>query len=79
MTNTRLTDPEILEWRHPGRVEHFKVRQNSGGQGAQRGGDGVVRRLRFLEPMTVNVLSSRRKMHPLVLKGETVLSASTDY
>ena len=69
MTNTRLTDPEILEWRHPVRVEHFKVRQNSGGQGAQRGGDGVVRRLRFLEPMTVNVLSSRRKIAPFGAQG----------
>ena len=69
MTNTRLTDPEILEWRHPVRVEHFKVRHNSGGQGARRGGDGVVRRLRFLEPMTVNVLSSRRKIAPFGAHG----------
>ena len=69
MTNTRLTDPEILEWRHPVRVEHFKVRHNSGGQGARRGGDGVIRRLRFLEPMTVNVLSSRRKIAPFGAAG----------
>ncbi|MEC7828680.1 MAG: hydantoinase B/oxoprolinase family protein, partial [Actinomycetota bacterium] len=62
MTNTRLTDPEILEWRHPVRVEHFKVRHGSGGSGSHNGGDGVVRRLKFLEPMTVNVLSSRRKV-----------------
>ena len=69
MTNTRLTDPEILEWRHPVRIEHFKVRQNSGGLGAQRGGDGVIRRLQFLEPMTVNVLSSRRKVAPYGVNG----------
>ena len=69
MTNTRLTDPEILEWRHPVRIEHFKVRRNSGGLGAQRGGDGVVRRLQFLEPMTVNVLSSRRKVAPYGVDG----------
>ena len=69
MTNTRLTDPEILEWRHPVRIKHFKVRRNSGGLGAQRGGDGVVRRLQFLEPMTVNVLSSRRKVAPYGVEG----------
>ena len=69
MTNTRLTDPEILEWRHPVRVQHFKVRRNSGGLGAQLGGDGVVRRLQFLEPMTVNVLSSRRKVAPYGVEG----------
>jgi 5-oxoprolinase (ATP-hydrolysing) len=69
MTNTRLTDPEILEWRHPVRVEHFKVRDHSGGQGTHRGGDGAIRRLRFLEPMTVNVLSSRRKVAPFGVNG----------
>ena len=69
MTNTRLTDPEILEWRHPVRVEHFKVRHNSGGQGARRGGDGVIRRLRFLDPMTVNVLSARRRIAPFGAAG----------
>jgi len=69
MTNTRLTDPEILEWRHPVRVEHFKVRHGSGGSGSHNGGDGVVRRLKFLEPMTVNVLSSRRKVAPYGVDG----------
>ncbi|MEC8975816.1 MAG: hydantoinase B/oxoprolinase family protein [Actinomycetota bacterium] len=69
MTNTRLTDPEILEWRHPVRVERFQVRRNSGGEGTHRGGDGVIRRLRFLEPMTVNVLSSRRKIAPFGVEG----------
>tara|TARA_B100001741_G_scaffold42895_1_gene31017 strand:+ start:368 stop:3976 length:3609 start_codon:yes stop_codon:yes gene_type:complete len=69
MTNTRLTDPEILEWRHPVRVVHFKIRQNSGGPGANTGGDGVIRRIEFLEPMTINVLSSRRKVVPFGAAG----------
>ena len=58
MTNTRLTDPEVLEWRHPVRVEEFRRRTGSGGRGRQRGGDGVVRRIRFPEPMTAAILSS---------------------
>jgi 5-oxoprolinase (ATP-hydrolysing) len=69
MTNTRLTDPEILEWRHPVVLEHFRIRRGSGGAGAHRGGDGVVRRLRFGEPMTVNVLSSRRRVSPFGVAG----------
>jgi 5-oxoprolinase (ATP-hydrolysing) len=64
MTNTRLTDPEILEWRFPVRLETFHIRRGSGGQGVHRGGDGVVRRVRFLEPMEVNVLSSHRAVPP---------------
>ncbi len=69
MTNTRLTDPEILEWRHPVRLDHFHIRHNSGGTGARRGGDGVVRRITFGEPMTVNVLSSRRVVEPFGVDG----------
>ena len=69
MTNTRLTDPEILEWRHPVHLEHFRIRHGSGGAGAHRGGDGVVRRIRFGEPMTVNVLSSRRRVRPFGVAG----------
>ena len=53
MTNSRLTDPEVLEWRYPVRVESFEVRRGSGGRGRWRGGGGVSRRIRFLEPMTV--------------------------
>ena len=64
MTNTRLTDPEVLEWRFPVRLETFHIRRGSGGQGVHRGGDGVVRRVRFLEPMEVNVLSSHRAVPP---------------
>ena len=49
MTNTRLTDPEVLEWRYPVRLDSFEIRRGSGGAGRWRGGDGVVRRVRFLE------------------------------
>lgn len=61
MTNSRLTDPEVLEVRFPIRVEHFGYRRGSGGAGAWQGGEGVIRRLRFLEPMTVSMLSGHRK------------------
>lgn len=64
MTNSRLTDPEVLEWRYPVRVERFGVRHGSGGHGQHRGGDGVVRRLRFLEHMTAVILSNRRRVPP---------------
>lgn len=69
MTNTRLTDPEILEQRHPVLLERFEVRRGSGGRGANRGGDGVVRRLRFGEPMTANLLSSCRRIAPFGAAG----------
>ncbi len=69
MTNTRLTDPEILEQRHPVLLERFEVRRGSGGAGANRGGDGVVRRLRFGEAMTVNLLSSCRRIEPFGVAG----------
>ncbi|MFK7875907.1 MAG: hydantoinase B/oxoprolinase family protein [Paracoccaceae bacterium] len=64
MTNTRMTDPEVLETRFPVRVEEFSIRRGSGGDGAFKGGDGIVRKLRFLEPMTVTVLTSHRKTAP---------------
>ncbi|MDB5100040.1 MAG: 5-oxoprolinase [Cyanobacteria bacterium RYN_339] len=69
MTNSRLTDPEVLELRYPVRVEEFRVRTDSGGAGRWRGGDGVVRRLRFLAPMTVSILSGRREVRPFGLDG----------
>ena len=69
MTNSRLTDPEILERRFPVRVEHFGVRPGSGGDGAKRGGDGVRRRIRFLAPMAAALLSSRREHAPQGLAG----------
>jgi 5-oxoprolinase (ATP-hydrolysing) len=69
MTNSRLTDPEVLEWRYPVVLETFHIRRGSGGAGAHRGGDGVVRRVRFGEPMQVNVLSSRRVERPYGVDG----------
>jgi 5-oxoprolinase (ATP-hydrolysing) len=69
MTNTRMTDPEVLESRFPVRVEEFSIRHGSGGQGAHHGGEGILRRLRFLEPMTATVLSSHRKTRPFGVNG----------
>jgi len=63
MTNSRLTDPEVLEFRFPVRLESYAIRQGSGGQGRWRGGDGSVRRVRFLEAMTASILSNGR-VHP---------------
>jgi 5-oxoprolinase (ATP-hydrolysing) len=64
MTNTRLTDPEVLEARYPVRVREFSIRRGSGGAGATKGGDGVVRRLEFLQPLTLSILSQRRGPYP---------------
>ncbi|WP_042173942.1 hydantoinase B/oxoprolinase family protein [Streptomyces sp. NBRC 110035] len=69
MTNSRLTDPEVLEWRLPVRVDAFAVRAGSGGAGRWRGGDGAVRRIRFLEPMTVSTLSQHRRVPPYGMAG----------
>jgi 5-oxoprolinase (ATP-hydrolysing) len=69
MTNSRLTDPEVLEFRFPVRVEEFALRRGSGGAGRHRGGDGVRRKIRFLEPMTAALLSGRRRVVPFGLAG----------
>ena len=69
MTNTRSTDPEVLETRFPVRLEEFSIRRNSGGKGKFNGGDGVTRKLRFLEPMTVTTLCSHRRVKPFGLNG----------
>ena len=69
MTNSRLTDPEVLELRFPVMVDEFKIRQNSGGKGKHNGGNGVVRKIRFLEPMTAGILSNRRQIAPFGLAG----------
>ncbi|MEB3105120.1 MAG: hydantoinase B/oxoprolinase family protein [Cyanobacteriota bacterium] len=69
MTNSRLTDPEILEERFPVRLERFAQRRGSGGHGRWLGGDGVVRQLRALEPITVSLLSSSRQVPPFGLAG----------
>lgn len=69
MTNSRLTDPEVLEWRFPVLVEAFHVRRGSGGAGRHRGGDGVVRRIRFRQAMTAAMISGRRRVPPPGLAG----------
>ena len=69
MTNTRLTDPEILEWRYPVVLESFGVNRGSGGAGRWRGGDGTLRRIRFLEEMELTVLSQHRLIAPYGLAG----------
>ncbi|MCQ1535730.1 5-oxoprolinase [Methanosarcina sp. KYL-1] len=69
MTNSRITDPEVLETRFPVLVEEFSIRQGSGGDGKFRGGNGVVRKLRFLIGMNAAILSSHRKLPPFGLKG----------
>jgi 5-oxoprolinase (ATP-hydrolysing) len=69
MTNSRLTDPEVLEWRYPVRLESYSIRPGSGGDGRWRGGDGGRRRLRFLAPMTVSTLSSHRRVPPYGMAG----------
>jgi 5-oxoprolinase (ATP-hydrolysing) len=69
MTNSRLTDPEVLETRLPVRLERFSYRRGSGGTGLHRGGDGLIRRIRFLRPMRVAVLSNHRRLAPRGLAG----------
>ncbi len=69
MTNSRLTDPEVLEWRYPVRLESFALRADSGGAGRWRGGNGGVRRIRFLEPMTAGILSNGRRVPAFGLRG----------
>src|SRR5262249_12928194 len=64
-----LTDPEILETRFPVLLERFAIRRGSGGEGRHKGGDGVERHVRFLEPMRANILSNRRRVPPAGLKG----------
>jgi len=69
MTNSRLTDPEVLEWRFPVRLEEFRIRRGSGGAGRHRGGDGSERRVRFLKPMTAVLLANHRIVAPFGLAG----------
>ncbi len=69
MTNTRMTDPEILELRYPVVMEEFAIRRGSGGAGRHHGGNGARRRIRFLEPMTAVIVSSRRRVAPFGLAG----------
>jgi len=69
MTNSRLTDPEVLEWRYPVRVVGHEIRPGSGGPGRWPGGNGATRRIRFLEPMTVTMLSGHRRVPPYGMAG----------
>ena len=69
MTNSRLTDPEILETRLPVRLDQFAIRRGSGGEGAHMGGDGIVRAVTFLEPMRANILANRRRVAPRGIAG----------
>jgi 5-oxoprolinase (ATP-hydrolysing) len=68
-TNSLLTDPEVLEWRFPVLLDRFAIRAGSGGQGRHRGGNGVVREVRFRAPMTAAILSNRRRVPPFGLCG----------
>jgi 5-oxoprolinase (ATP-hydrolysing) len=69
MTNTAITDPEIIEQRYPVRLRQFAIRRGSGGQGQWRGGDGVIREFEFLEPLTVSLLTQHRVESPFALHG----------
>jgi len=69
MTNSRLTDPEILESRLPVRLDQFAIRRGSGGAGAHKGGDGVIRIVTFFEPMRANILANRRRVPPRGISG----------
>jgi 5-oxoprolinase (ATP-hydrolysing) len=70
MTNTRITDPEILEFRHPGvRLEQFTVRTGSGGRGRFSGGDGVIREIKFMKSSVVSIISERRRHAPYGIQG----------
>jgi len=69
MTNSRLTDPEVLEWRFPVRLDSYAIRRGSGGAGRHRGGDGGERRIRFLEAMTAVMLANHRRVAPFGVEG----------
>ncbi|WP_186024680.1 hydantoinase B/oxoprolinase family protein [Burkholderia gladioli] len=69
MTNSRMTDPEVIEWRFPVLVEQHAIRVGSGGAGRQAGGDGAVRRIRFLRSLSANILANRRRVPPFGLAG----------
>ena len=79
MTNSRLTDPEVLELRFPVLLESFTIRPHSGGKGKHSGGNGVIRRMRFLEPMTAGILSSRRVNPPFGLAGGEAGATGRNY
>lgn len=69
MTNTRITDPEIMERRYPVILRRFELREGSGGKGQHRGGDGVIRVIEFRRPVKCSILSERRVYQPFGLHG----------
>jgi 5-oxoprolinase (ATP-hydrolysing) len=69
MTNTRITDPEVMELRYPVRLDRFAIRKGSGGSGLHKGGDGVIRQLTFLDRVSLTVLTQHRKAGPYGLAG----------
>jgi 5-oxoprolinase (ATP-hydrolysing) len=69
MTNTRITDPEVLEHRYPVRLARFAIRRGSGGAGRWRGGDGAVREIEFLAPMSLSLLGQHRRQGPYGMAG----------
>jgi 5-oxoprolinase (ATP-hydrolysing) len=79
MTNSRLTDPEVLEHRFPVLVEEFAIRKGSGGNGAHRGGDGVVRKIRFRQSMTASILSNRRATDGFGINGGSAGARGKNY
>jgi 5-oxoprolinase (ATP-hydrolysing) len=79
MTNSRLTDPEVLEWRYPVRLESHRIRAGSGGAGRWHGGNGAVRRIRFLTPMTASILSNNRVHAPFGAQGGAVGALGANY
>ena len=79
MTNSRLTDPEVLEWRFPVRLESFEIRHGSGGRGRWRGGHGAIRRVRFLEALTAAILSGHRLVRPHGMAGGEPGEAGRNY
>lgn len=79
MTNSRLTDPEVLEFRYPVRLECYEIRSGSGGAGRWRGGNGGVRKVRFLEPMTAAILSNNRVYPPFGMAGGSAGAVGGNY
>jgi len=79
MTNSRLTDPEVLEWRFPVLLEEFSIRRGSGGKGKRKGGDGAVRVIRFREKMSLSILSTRRVVAPFGLMGGEDAATGENY
>jgi 5-oxoprolinase (ATP-hydrolysing) len=79
MTNTHLTDPEVLELRFPVLVQDFSIRENSSGEGKWRGGNGVIRKIKFLEPMHASILSNHREVAPFGLSGGSDAKTGENY